>query len=282
MTVYSVLDRCLRDLGAFVTDQISVLLGVADRAIEQCIVDAELSEIKRFDQTDGTLAALELAAQWLQTQILETLEVNCQKQVARMVDRYLRLYLRSVCLTFPLSEDAKLRLTGEVTQFEFACSQIMAASDSAASLQMSGAQRVVSPTRHRSSFTGKPKPKLSDLGRPYQALRMVRPLLFMDMAELASTVAEQDSLDGWKSVPFVDLIDHIVCRLATEQTASHGSAAPTVEKRLPHGILGWPKERWVGLLFAAEGIRLPADYEAPLAKSDLLQRHIAGQFSPFP
>ncbi|KAJ1958741.1 Conserved oligomeric Golgi complex subunit [Linderina pennispora] len=278
MTVFSVLDRCLRELGTFVTEQAGVLLGIADKAIEQCIIDAELSEIKRFQQAEGTLGPLELAAQWLQTQILETLEVDCQKQVMRMVDRYLRVYLRSVCLTYPLTEEAKLRLTGEVTQFEFACSQIVAASDSAASLQASGTQQAVSPTRHRSSFTGKPKPKLSDVGASYHALRMVRPLLFLDMAELARVTANQESLDGWKSMPVPDLVDHIICRLATEQAGDHGSSA--MERRLPFGILGWSKEQWVGLLFASEGIRLPSDFVMPPTKNELLQKNTAGQFPP--
>ncbi|KAI8320903.1 hypothetical protein GQ54DRAFT_199427 [Martensiomyces pterosporus] len=251
VAVSAILDTCLRELGTFVSTQTSLLLNAADSGMVQSIINAELedspaqqpasaAEASMDSEGGGRLAVFGTASQWLQSQILECLEADCQRQVLAMVDRYLRLYVRSVCLTFPLTEDAKLRLTGEVTQFEFACSQLIAASSKGT------------------------KPKLSDIGDSYQALRLMRPLLFMDIRELSDAISKHSSLDGWKHLSAADLLDHTVCRIATE----YDDSGANLGGHLPHSLLGWTKEEWVELVSAAEDGGRAARYNPPAIRAD--------------
>ncbi|KAJ2782124.1 hypothetical protein GGI18_003652, partial [Coemansia linderi] len=208
--VRDVLGGCERDLLALIGRQTALLLDAADKPILQAIAaSADVS---------GDQALFEAPMQWLQTQVLEPLESDCCRPlVLAMVDRYLGLYAHVVCLTFPLTEDARLSLTAEATQFEFACSQLVAAS---------------------ATKTGAlPGPKLADVGRSYRALRMVRPLLFTDLDELQSIVEGTHQQQEWKDLPVVDLVDHVVCRVATEA----GSDASF----LPFSLLGWSKRQWI-------------------------------------
>ncbi|KAJ2781469.1 Conserved oligomeric Golgi complex subunit [Coemansia javaensis] len=203
------MDGCLDRLSSFVEDHVSALFRAADTAIAGSIADG--------DTSSGTQAM-----QWLQTQVLEPLEVECQERVRAMVDRYLGLYVCALCLAYPLTEDEKLRLTGEVTQFEFACSQVLAAAGPGA--------------RSREGLA------LDGLGRSYQALRLMRPLLFMSAAELAAALGQSDGV--WQQVPLLDLLDHAVCRIATEVRG---------RERLPFELLGCTQRQWIACVSVATG-----------------------------
>ncbi|KAI9503853.1 hypothetical protein GGI25_005765 [Coemansia spiralis] len=179
--VYKKLDSSLQQLDAVVSKHTHVLLGAADRAIAEAITSKQNS----LDQFD-------VAVQWLQTQVLEPIAIEqCCSRVLQMVEKYLRVYVSTVCTTFPLTEQAKLQLTGQVTQFEFACSQLVAA--------------VLGQSA-----------TLMEIGRPYQALRLMRPLLFMSTAELTTQMAESLGSNGdWDALRATDLAAHVACRIAT-------------------------------------------------------------------
>ncbi|KAJ2632416.1 Conserved oligomeric Golgi complex subunit, partial [Coemansia sp. RSA 1694] len=131
--VRDILDTCSHDLQALISRQATVLLDAADFAITESIINSGNNHCDSLEDGGDTassssdsqvmaVAPFEASMQWLQTQVLEPLETEfCRRPAFAMVDRYLCLYTRVVCLTFPLTEAAKLRLTAEVTQFEFAC-----------------------------------------------------------------------------------------------------------------------------------------------------------------
>ncbi|KAJ2873647.1 hypothetical protein GGH93_003038 [Coemansia aciculifera] len=219
--VRDVLNACEQDLLALISRQSDLLLGAADSVITESIIS---SDHVANSSDEPMEAPFESSMQWLQTQVLEPLETDyCRRPVSAMVDRYLCLYARVVCLTFPLSEAAKLRLTAEVTQFEFACSQLVAASASKA---------------------GSIAPKLADVGRSYRALRLVRPLLFTDIAELLTVVQGNMTVQLWSDLPLFDLVDHILCRVATEL------GDDTCKSAMPYALLGWSKRQWIEELIA--------------------------------
>ncbi|KAJ2826679.1 hypothetical protein FBU31_003381 [Coemansia sp. 'formosensis'] len=220
--VRDVLDTCEHNLLSLIGRQTAMLMDAADTIITESIISIGTMASSSDDQM---APPFEAPMQWLQTQVLEPLETDCcRRPVSAMVDRYLSLYARVVCLTFPLSEAAKLRLTAEVTQFEFACSQLVTASAS----KGGGATAA---------------PKLADVGRSYRALRLVRPLLFTDIAELLTIVQGTHVVDrlssAWSDLPLFDLVDHIICRAATEL----GDGA--MKSAMPYAILGWSKRQWI-------------------------------------
>ncbi|KAJ2716805.1 Conserved oligomeric Golgi complex subunit [Coemansia spiralis] len=226
---HDVLCGCLFELAAFVDTHVSVLLDAADAAIAGAIVDGA-------EAAPGQ-PAVEQAMQWLQTQVLEVLEPDCQTRVGAMADRFMRLHVRAVCLTFPLTEDEKLRLTAEVTQFEFAASQLVAAAGTSA--------------------RGRDKLTLDALGRSYQALRLMRPLLFTRAAELASILRQRPGDRGdWRHIPVVDLLGHVVCRVATEVSA---------QQALPADILGCTRRAWIAVVSACEDLLVAGDGSANVA-----------------
>ncbi|KAJ2816114.1 hypothetical protein GGI24_005822, partial [Coemansia furcata] len=216
--VRDVLDTCEHNLLSLIGRQTAMLLDAADTMITESIIGIGTMASTSDDQM---APPFEAPMQWLQTQVLEPLETDCcRRPVSAMVDCYLSLYARVVCLTFPLSEAAKLRLTAEVTQFEFACSQLVTASAS----KGGGATAA---------------PKLADVGRSYRALRLVRPLLFTDIAELLTIVQGTHVVDrssAWSDLPLLDLVDHILCRAATTEL---GDGA--MKSAMPYAILGWSK-----------------------------------------
>ncbi|KAJ2249019.1 hypothetical protein GGI13_004431, partial [Coemansia sp. RSA 455] len=221
--VREVLNACEQDLLALISRQTDLLLDAADTVITESIINGGNAADSSGDQTEPPF---ESSMQWLQTQVLEPLETDyCRRPVSAMVDRYLCLYTRVVCLTFPLSEAAKLRLTAEVTQFEFACSQLITASASKGGS--------IAP------------PKLADVGRSYRALRLVRPLLFTDIAELLTAIQNIASVQSWSDLPLFDLVDHIICRVATELVADSEH-----KSTLPYALLGWSKRQWIEELIA--------------------------------
>ncbi|KAJ2109750.1 Conserved oligomeric Golgi complex subunit [Coemansia sp. S142-1] len=223
--VREALNACEQDLLALISRQTDLLLDAADTVITESIINGGNAADSSGDQTEPPF---ESSMQWLQTQVLEPLETDyCRRPVSAMVDRYLCLYTRVVCLTFPLNEAAKLRLTAEVTQFEFACSQLITASASKGGS--------IAP------------PKLADVGRSYRALRLVRPLLFTDIAELLTAIQNIASVvQSWSDLPLFDLVDHILCRVATELVGDSDDHKPT----LPYVLLGWSKRQWIEELIA--------------------------------
>ncbi|KAJ1963505.1 hypothetical protein GGI12_002014 [Dipsacomyces acuminosporus] len=268
MDISTILDRCLQELSTFVATQTNRLFGAADLVIIQSIVDtgliqdtaAEAAEAATTaEAADSKFAKLESASQWLQRQVLENLEIDCQKQILDIVDTYLSVYTRSLCLTFPLTEEAKLRLTGEVTQFEFACNQLVAGN----------------------SAKGGVKSKLSDVGDSYQALRLMRPLLFVDIKELTDIVRnKQDGADTWQHLPLCDLLNYVVCRIATEHAADSRDVKD-LYKLLPFSLLGWTKSQWVELLSSIENNdqgytlpKTPANIKSRLLGTEDLNRQI--------
>ncbi|KAJ2554056.1 Conserved oligomeric Golgi complex subunit [Coemansia sp. RSA 1933] len=183
-------------LGALVDKHMAGLLTTADRAVLEAICQAGTSA---DSSSLPSLDLFDIAAQWLQTQVLEPMSIaSFRKQIIDMITKYLCAYTRVVCLTLPLTEETKLLLTGHATQFEFACSQLMAA-----------ASKISSPGGSKQQAKA-----LSSLGRPYRALRLMRPLLFMNTTELIGLVSAGESSPG-SDILVADLADHIVCRLAT-------------------------------------------------------------------
>ncbi|KAJ2903607.1 hypothetical protein GGI21_004413, partial [Coemansia aciculifera] len=240
MVVRDILDNCSHDLLALISRQAMVLLDAADAAITEAILNSDTSDVP-----------FEAPMQWLQTQVLEPLETDiARRPLSAMVDRFLSLYTRVVCLTFPLTEEAKLKLTAEVTQFEFACSQLIAATSSKATSSGGGGG------------------KLADLGRSYRALRLMRPLLFTDIAELARIVdpSTRDlSSSPWSDLPVVDLVDHVVCRIATEQQTNGAHASS--EAAMPYAVLGgWSKRQWIELTNSS-GLQKTNDVKQALVQS---------------
>ncbi|KAJ2400479.1 hypothetical protein GGI23_002006 [Coemansia sp. RSA 2559] len=200
-------------LRALVDKHAANLLDIADRAVTEAIYQAGASA-----DSSSSLPSLDLfaiAAQWLQTQVLEPMNIaSFHWRVIEMVTKYLKMYTRVVCLAFPLTEETKLLLTGHATQFEFACSQLMAAAS-------------------KMSPGDKQAKALSGLGGPYRALRMLRPLLFMNTAELARLV---DEAKPGSDTPMLDLADHIVCRVATALLDSGVCSSAEVRPFLPYRI----------------------------------------------
>ncbi|KAJ2799279.1 Conserved oligomeric Golgi complex subunit [Coemansia guatemalensis] len=243
--VRQMLSRCLYTLSTFVDKQTDALLSTADAAIVDAIkeyvvaVDPNGSVVEH--QSDDLVTGwsrIDRAMQWLQTQVLELLETDCQRRLCAMVDRYLFLYFRVVCLAFPLTESTRLRLTGEVTQFEFGCSQLVALASGSARTS----KRVALPS----------------LGRSYQVLRLVRPLLFMSAKELARVIASRSSASAakesgaeWSRVPLLDLVDHTVCRVATDKYASDDVAR--ARRHMPYFLLGCTRRQWIDCVSAACG-----------------------------
>ncbi|KAJ2351330.1 hypothetical protein GGF43_004062, partial [Coemansia sp. RSA 2618] len=200
--VHAALQKCRDELSEFVAAQSSVLLDAADRAIAGALLDSEDA---------ASWARAEQAMQWLQAQVLEPLDARPAPRVLAMTDAYLALFVHAVCATVPLTEDARLRLTSELTQLEFACSQVSAA----ISTRLAGAA--------------------------YQSLRLMRPLLFMSAAELTRVL---DPRKGeWAHVPARDLLAHVACRVATE--------VPAAERMLLHNLLGCSRRRWLECMAAA-------------------------------
>ncbi|KAJ2273836.1 hypothetical protein J3F81_002493 [Coemansia sp. RSA 371] len=152
----------------------------------------------------------EHALQWLQTQVLEPLDPRRSSRVHTMTDSYLTLFVHTVCVTMPLAETAKLRLASELPQLEFACSQ-------AASTM---GVRVT--------------------GDAYKSVRQMRPLLFMTSRELAQVLGERSA--EWSSVSELDLLNHVVCRVATEEEAAC----------VPHELLGCSRREWLGCVAGSE------------------------------
>ncbi|KAJ2503128.1 hypothetical protein GGH96_000571 [Coemansia sp. RSA 1972] len=158
-----------------------------------------------LDVDDPSLwSRAERALQWLQTQVLEPLDPRRSSRVHSMTDSYLTLFVHTVCVTMPLTETAKLRLASELPQLEFACSQ-------AASTM---GVRVT--------------------GDAYKSVRQMRPLLFMTSRELAQVLIDKSG--EWASVSELDLLNHVVCRVATEQGAGC----------VPHELLGCSRREWLG------------------------------------
>ncbi|KAJ1726958.1 hypothetical protein LPJ61_004849 [Coemansia biformis] len=258
---------CLLDLAAFVDEHVDVLLGTADRAITGAIVDgastgatSRAASAEDEASTPGR-ADVEQAMQWLQTQVLELLETDCLLQVGTMVDGYMRLYVRAVCLTFPLTEAEKLRLTAEVTQFEFASSQLVGSAGS--------------PARRREKLT------LDGLGSSFQSLRLMRPLLFTRSAELANildsssagSVAEAGGIDAggnWRQIPLLDMLDHTVCRLATEACAPDEGFDRALQY-LPNGILGCTRRQWMACVSACDGLDIAWESTVDICKNPAMR-----------
>ncbi|KAJ2211679.1 hypothetical protein EV179_005295 [Coemansia sp. RSA 487] len=209
-------------LSALVDKHVASLLDTADRAVTEAIYQAgtagDSSSLPSLDLFD-------IAAQWLQTQVLEPLNIaSFHWRVVEMVTKYLCMYTRVVCLTFPLTEETKLLLTGHATQFEFACSQLIAAASKMA------------PGGNKNAKV------LSDLGRPYRALRMMRPLLFMSTGELTRLVGEEKPDND---ILMADLADHIVCRVATSILDNSTCTNADVRQFLPYHIHQCKWSKWV-------------------------------------
>ncbi|KAJ2656559.1 hypothetical protein IWW48_004977 [Coemansia sp. RSA 1200] len=238
-------------LGALVDKHSTSLLDTADRAITEAIYQAGTTA-----DTPSSMPSLDLfdiTSQWLQAQVLEPMRIAaCRQRVVEMVTKYLCAYTRVVCLTFPLTEETKLLLTGHATQFEFACSQLMAAAST--SMLPSGTRATV----------------LSDLGKPYRALRMIRPLLFMSTSKLARLVSGESSSNSNSNnndgddLSVVDLADHVVCRLATALLTlgadDHGddatsTASADVRRCLPHKVAQCTWTEWVSLAVGSSDIQ---------------------------
>ncbi|KAJ2741342.1 hypothetical protein GGI20_005251 [Coemansia sp. BCRC 34301] len=196
--VSGILDTCVCDLQSLIGRLVTALLEAADAAIAESIITSGSDQ--------GSVVA-RLA--WLQTRVIEPLETDSWRGPAlAMITRHLCLYTHVACLEFPLTEAAKLRLTADAAQFEFACSQLIPS---------------------------------ADLGRSYRALRLLRPLLFTDTMELLSIVRGLGSQHlVWSDLLPIDLISHVVCRLATDLKDGVNV--------MPYSLLGWSKRRWIELL----------------------------------
>ncbi|KAJ1899942.1 hypothetical protein LPJ66_001797 [Kickxella alabastrina] len=158
------------------------------------------------------------SAQWLaQHQLTGPLA----DQLPLLVHRMLLLYTHTTCLAYPLTEDTKLRIAADATQFEFACSQLVASGLSDASG-----------------------------GDAYAALRMLRPLLFMDTA---AVIAEMES-GRLRCFGSVDLANHVVLRLVSEASDAEALLGCAYqqwrEMFIEHGFAG---ERVVQMLADALG-----------------------------
>ncbi|KAJ2718649.1 hypothetical protein GGI07_005659 [Coemansia sp. Benny D115] len=156
------------------------------------------------------IEAAEGALQWLQSHILQGLRYNAvgpPEELCALVSHVLRLYVSRACLAYPLTEDAKLDAAASASRLEFDCSQIVKLEYLKESDAVAGSGYAV-----------------------YSALRQLRPLLFMDAKQLAEKPpAIVDVLRP------VDLVNHIICRVATECGAS--------KDLLPESILEWTSKQ---------------------------------------
>ncbi|KAJ2659407.1 hypothetical protein IW148_004238 [Coemansia sp. RSA 1199] len=157
-----------------------------------------------LDVEDPSLwSRAEHALQWLQTQVLEPLDTRPSRRIHLMTDSYLTLFVHTVCATMPLTEATKLRLASELPQLEFACSQA-------------------------ASTVG-----VRVTGDAYKSVRQMRPLLFMSACDLAQVLGDKSA--EWSSVSELDLLNHVVCRVATE-----GAGV------VPHELLECSRREWLG------------------------------------
>ncbi|KAJ2004684.1 Conserved oligomeric Golgi complex subunit [Coemansia thaxteri] len=243
-----VLGSSLQELDALIARHVDTLLNAADVAIVESLVADGASQIEEGEGASLQTPApsFEPAMQWLQTQVLEPLDVDCHHRACAMVDRFLRVYTSAVCLTFPLTEDAKLRLTAESTQLEFACNQIITSSNS---LVPGTKPQGLSGGGGGGGGGSSHALKLADLGASYRALRLIRPLLFVDVKELQGiAVGFHLSTDSWADLPLFDLIDHIVCRVATETNGSGDNSSFHSASVVPYVRLGWTRRQWIDVV----------------------------------
>ncbi|KAJ2857695.1 Conserved oligomeric Golgi complex subunit [Coemansia erecta] len=164
--------------------------------VEPLFASAQSEIAMAIDQDD--LLTVELAMQWVQTQVIAPVELKLYPRTLSLVRMCIRRYVRLVLQTYPMTEDAKLHVVASVARFEFACSQLVA---------------------------------LADTGDAYAGLRLLRPLLFMDVKELCKTVEDGKVLG---CLPTVDLLGFIIYRIATEAGLDSEK-----EMVLPHALLGW-------------------------------------------
>ncbi|KAI9482130.1 hypothetical protein LPJ55_000290 [Coemansia sp. RSA 990] len=166
---------------------------------------------------EGTWSSAEQALQWLHGQVLtrlsSPLRQELRKSVVTVISSTLGLFVHDACAVFPLSEEARLRLAGAAPQLELACNQL--ANSVGCQLSESVHQR-------------------------HQSLRLLRPLLFMSADELCE-VLQQRQTNEWQSVLLVDLLVHIICRVASADE----------EKYLPWKLLGCQSRHWRECLAAA-------------------------------
>ncbi|KAJ2787647.1 Conserved oligomeric Golgi complex subunit [Coemansia interrupta] len=183
---------------------------------------------------DDDLAALEAALQ----HVLEIAPLHADVQSLAdghrrvLADAVLRAYVHVTLLSFPLSEEVKLQVAGDVARVEFACSQL-------ASLE----------------------------GPAHQALRMLRPMLFMGAGELAQALQEH----GLAGVPTVDLANYVACRVATDAGCSDDEAL------MPWRLLGCSRQEMRRRL-AVDGPPGSDDMLRTQRRSlELLAEHVAQQ-----
>ncbi|KAK7472882.1 hypothetical protein VKT23_000990 [Stygiomarasmius scandens] len=124
---------------------------------------------------------------------------DVQKWVLSIVKYVLRTFVLHVSITKPLSESGKLQLTTDMTELEFALNSFMADGSKIS------------------------RDNLEIAGEEYRALRAMRPLLFLDNAQLASPTHTSN-------VPPLIVLHHILVR----------SPLP-----LPHTLHGWQEAEYV-------------------------------------
>ncbi|KAF5370568.1 hypothetical protein D9758_002084 [Tetrapyrgos nigripes] len=122
-----------------------------------------------------------------------------QKWVLSIVKYVLRTFVLHVSITKPLSESGKLQLTSDMTELEFALNTFLGDSSKSS------------------------RDNLEIVGEEYKVLRAMRPLLFLDNAQLASPT-------HISSVPMLIVLHHILVR----------SPLP-----LPHALHGWQEAEYV-------------------------------------
>ncbi|KAJ2850204.1 hypothetical protein IWW36_002054 [Coemansia brasiliensis] len=167
---------------------------------------------------EGAWPSAEQALQWLHGQVLTQLNSHLRQELRKgvlaVISNALGLFVHDACAVFPLSEEARLRLAGVAPQLELACNQL--ANSVGCQLSESAHQR-------------------------HQSLRLLRPLLFMSADELCR-VLQQRQVNEWQSVPLVDLLDHIVCRVTSSDNEAY----------LPWKLLGCQSRHWRECLAAAD------------------------------
>ncbi|KAJ1830202.1 hypothetical protein LPJ63_005075 [Coemansia sp. RSA 2711] len=147
------------------------------------------------DAWTRALQQLQAAAEALE---LRSLDVDVLGAAARL----LRLYVHAACAAEALTEAMRMRVVGELPQLELLCSQVAAAAGLA----------------------------LPAAGAAYRALRLLRPLLFEDSAELATR------LDAYAELRRVDLLGHVAGRVAAACPAADAGA---------HALLGCTRQQWL-------------------------------------
>ncbi|KAJ1723911.1 hypothetical protein LPJ53_001764 [Coemansia erecta] len=181
----------------------------------------------------GDLAALEAALSHVQeiAPVHADVQSLVDGQRQLLADTVLRAYLHAALLSFPLSEDVKLQVAADVARVEFACSQLVGGLE----------------------------------GPMYQALRMLRPMLFMSTGELAKALDER----SLACVPRVDLASYVACRVATDAGCASDGNSDGGEMLLPWHQLGCLREEMRRRLVLDE----PQDSDAVLrAQRESLER----------